>query len=231
MKYGLKESSMVILFLFILIFLPLLLLIVITPYSLILVPIWASGMMPPLWLFINYRYLKIAPEEFRIKDNYVGVVITSTNLELHQYRFIYGSGILLLIEYLKRKNQPFKLLKNFDKAKFKEMIDDKKCNGMYILGHGLRHGLRISKDEVCFYCEFKDAPKKDFIIQLHCNHLKGKSLADFLHAKEDFPTDKKRYDIENRKYFLEKLKQDFNIDTFNIFSDFIKFQIKNILRS
>ena len=178
-------------------------------------------MMIPFWFFANYHYLKIAPEEFKVKNNYVGIVVTTTNLQLYKYIFIYGSGILLLIEYLKRKNQPFKLLKKFDKTKFKDMVYDKKCKGLYILGHGIKHGLRISEDEVLYYCEFADAPKKDFVIQLHCNHLKGKSLAEYLHANEDFSTDKIRRIIENREYLSDKLKKELNMDTFDIFRDYI----------
>jgi len=101
------------------------------------------------------------------------------------------------------------------------MVYNKKCRGLYILGHGRRHGLLISEDEMLYYCEYTDAPKKDFVIQLHCNHMKGKSLSDYLHAKEDFPTDKMRVVNENREYVHEKLKKELNCDTIDIFSSFL----------
>lgn len=135
---------------------------------------------------------------------------------------------MILIEYLKIKNQPFKLLKKFDKQEFNDMIYDKNCRGLYILGHGRRHGLLISEDEVLYYCEYQDAPKKDFVVQMHCNHMKGKSLADYLCAKEDFPTDKIRTVDENRKYIHKKLKNELNLDTMHIFSSFLLKPLKMI---
>ena len=191
-------------------------------FVLMITPLWIVTMLAaPFWLFVNYFYLKIVPEEFRITERYVGVVITTTNLTVYRYIFVYASGIFLLIEYLKRKNQPFKLLRKFDKKKFSDMIYDKNCKGLYILGHGTRHGLRVSKDEMVYYCEFANAPKKEFIIQLHCNHLRGKSLVEYLDAQSDFSMETTRTVNDNQNYFFDKLKEELKIDVFDIFRDFI----------
>jgi len=199
---------------------------------LMLILSWILAMlMIPFWFFINYLYLQIAPEEFKIKDKYVGVVVTTTNLARYKYLFIYGSGIFLLIEYLKRKNQPFKLLKKFDKKKFDDMIYDENCRGLYILGHGSRHGLSISKDEMLYYCEYANAPKKAkkvFIIQLHCNHLKGKPLAEYLDACTDFSMETIRTIEDNKNYFIDKLREELDIDIFDIFRGYIFEVIGNI---
>lgn len=178
--------------------------------------------------FTNIRYLKNTPSEFNIKNEYVGVVVTTTNLRVDRYMFIFLSDMLLLIEYLKRKNQSFKLLTKFDKQKFDDMIYDEKCRGLYILGHGRRHGLMISEDEMIYYCEYQDAPKKDFVVQMHCNHMKGKSLADYLCAKEEFPTDKMRMVKENLNYVQTKLKNELNVDTLSIYKSFLFKSLKMI---
>lgn len=179
-------------------------------------------------LFANIRYIKNTTSDYNIKNEYVGIIITTSNLKLHRYFFIYFSDIMLLIELLKRKNQSFKLLTKFDVQKFNDMVYDKKCRGLYILGHGRRHGLLISEDEILYYCEYRDAPKKDFVVQMHCNHMKGKSLADYLYAKEDFPTDKIRMVEENRTYIHEKLKNELNLDAIDIFSSFLLKSLKMI---
>lgn len=191
-------------------------------FLLMIISIWTVVMLAiPFWFFVNYFYLKIAPEEFKTKDKYVGVVVTSTNLPVYKYIFIYASGIFLLIEYLKRKNQPFKLLKKFDKKKFSDMIYDVNCTGLYILGHGSRHGLRVSEDEMIYYCEFANAPKKEFVIQLHCNHLRGKSLVEYLDAHSDFSMDATRTVNDNQNYLFNKLREELHTDIFDIFRDFI----------
>lgn len=191
-------------------------------FVLFIIPFWVVAMLAvPFWFLVNYFYLKIVPEEYKINEKYVGVVVTTTNLPIIKYIFIYESGVFLLIEYLKRKNQPFKLLKKFDKKKFSDMIYDRNCTGLYIIGHGSRHGLRISKEEMIYYCEYATAPTKDFVIQLHCNHLRGKSLAEYLDAYSDFPLETVRKVIDNQIYFSDKLHDELDIDMFDIFRDFI----------
>jgi len=172
-------------------------------------------------LFANIRYLKNAPSEYLVKKEYIGMIVTTNKLRLDRYLFIYFSDIMMLIECLKRKNQPFKLLTKFDKKRFRNMIYDKNCKGLYILGHGRRHGILISEDEMLYYCEYKDAPKKDFVVQLHCNHMKGKSLGDYLCAKESFPTNKMRMVHENREYTHNKLKSELNLSPFDIFKFYL----------
>jgi energy-coupling factor transporter transmembrane protein EcfT len=194
----------------------------ITGFLLMFVPFWEVAMLAvPFWFFANYLCLKIAPQEFGRGEKYVGVVVTTTNLPLFKYVFIYASGTFLIIEYLKRKNQPFKLMTNFDRDRFREMVYDANCIGLYIIGHGTRHGLRISKEEMLYYCEFPDAPAKEFVVQLHCNHLRGKSLVEYLNAHADFPMENVRSVNDNQAYYLNKLHDELHIDVLDIFRDFI----------
>lgn len=165
-----------------------------------------------IWYLLNYIYLKRQPkfDEYKIKGDYIGIVITTDNLKFWKYWAIFTGGIIILIEYLKMKNISFKLLTNFDDTfdtkRFRELVFDRRCRELYISGHGRKHKLQISKKQNLYYFLYSNAPKKDKIIQLHCNHGGGKSLADFLDAEEDFLTNKSRTSTKNIKYFLDKTK-------------------------
>jgi hypothetical protein len=167
-----------------------------------------------IWIRLNKDYLKNAPNEYNIKgeNKYVGIVATTSNLPRENYFFVYCSGIILLIEHLKSKQQPFKLLnehdegKKFDKQKFRDMVNDPNCTELYILGHGRRCGLRISENELYHYFLLAGAPKKDKVIQLHCNHKGYRSLTELLHAQADFKQDSLRFPWQNIYYFLRKIR-------------------------
>jgi len=150
-----------------------------------------------IWYLLNYIYLKRQPkfEEYKTKGDYLGIVVTTSNLQFWKYCAIYTSGLILLIGCFKNKKIPYKLLTNFngpfDTKKFKELVYDENCKELYISGHGRKHRLQISKKQNLYYFLYPNAHKKDKVVQLHCNHGGGKSLADFLN---------------NIKYFLNKTK-------------------------
>jgi len=130
-----------------------------------------------IWFLFNSFYLRKMPNNKRYKKDYIAIILTNRNI--NDKFVICVSGISLLLKYIKKQNKPYILMKKFDEKKFRKIVYDKNCKELYLVGHGCRHGLKI--DDKCFYyCELKDAPKKDFIAQLHCNHLGGKSLADYL---------------------------------------------------
>jgi len=89
------------------------------------------------------------------------------------------------------------------------MVYDSNCRELYISGHGRKHRLQISKKQNLYYFLYPCAPKKDKVIQLHCNHEGGKSLADVLDAKEDFLTNKTRTSSQNIRYFLDKTQNNY----------------------
>lgn len=49
---------------------------------------------------------------------------------------------------------------------------------LWLFGHGQRNKLRFNSGNLCYF-EVKNAPKKVFIGQYHCNSVFGKSLADY----------------------------------------------------
>ena len=149
---------------------------------------------------INRYYIDKTEDKFS-GDKYVAVVLT--NKSCRDKIMVYLSGVMFLVMYLKKNEKPYKLMKKFDINKFNEFIYDINCQGLYILGHGARDRLKVG-NELIYYSEFKDAPKKDFIEQLHCNNGDGESLADIIAPTEStsFVSNGYRYAGENFLYFI-----------------------------
>ncbi len=167
-----------------------------------------SAALHLLWYAINWIFIKKVKDE-NYGEKYVGVVLTN-NSPSDKYA-VYGSGILLLIKYLKKKHYSFKIIKKFDRQKFNEFIYDANCYGFYIIGHGTRHSLKVGKgtkeEEVFEYSKFKDAPKKEFVVQLHCNTDGGESLSDIIATNKDksYVPPGKQLIYYNNIYFLKLL--------------------------
>jgi hypothetical protein len=148
------------------------------------------------WHDITKFYLEHISDEINFsKDKeYAGVVIADKNLRFDKYFHIYNGGALLLIEHLRNRSIPIKIIKKADEKSFLNLVYDKKCTELYIIGHGRRYALKIHKDKLIEYKTLADAPKKKRIEQLHCNHKhkKGKSLAELLCAEEKYKSQKTR---------------------------------------
>jgi len=117
-------------------------------------------------------------KEKDIKGNHIAVVLCNN---YYPERFmVYIFKIYLLLKYFKNRGWPFAVYSKVSKEKFREIVKNKKATILYVFGHGVKHGVKISKKEVFYYCDLRKFPKKKFIAQLHCNPLGGKSLVDYL---------------------------------------------------
>ncbi len=165
------------------------------------------GVSEILFLILNYIYINKAKDEYN-EERYEAVVLTNKSWQ-DKYP-IYSSGVMFLLMHLKKNKKSYKLMKKFDRQKFNEFIYDANCYGLYIIGHGTRHSLKVGKgtkeEEVLEYSKFKDAPKKEFVVQLHCNRDGGESLADILASNKhlSFVPNGYRYVGENLLYFIRK---------------------------
>jgi hypothetical protein len=90
----------------------------------------------------------------------------------------YTAGIEILIERFQKDQINYKVYEVSSKEELQPIIFNEKAEYLWIFGHGKRHKLRLFKGDVNYY-DFKDAPKKKFIGQYHCNGLFWKSLADY----------------------------------------------------
>ena len=101
----------------------------------------------------------------------------------------------------KKNKKQYKVYTPKNASDFKKIINNPKVKSIYIFGHGVKHGIKLNKKEVLYYCEMKNTLKKDFIAQLHCNHSYGNSLADYI-GKNSYVVDGKRNSFKNLKYYF-----------------------------
>lgn len=127
-----------------------------------------------------------------VEDNEYSAVLIGNNLKWGKNidTFVGACGLCLLIIYFKNTNKNYIICQKVGKSHFdKFILDDKKCQELYILGHGSKGTFSIDKktdenDGKIDYSEYKDAPKKRVIAQLHCANTVTKgnneSLMDLL---------------------------------------------------
>lgn len=134
------------------------------------------------------------------------IAIILVNNYMPERLLVYGLNIPKLIKHFKKKEWPYKIYFKVDKEKFKQIVNNPKATHLYIVGHGQRHGVKVSHKEIIYYCDFADSSKKDFIAQLHCNHYGGKSLVEYIskNPSASFATDKKLINFQLNK-FIEKV--------------------------
>jgi hypothetical protein len=159
------------------------------------------------WADINKFYLEYIPKEINYMkgSEYIGVVIANLNLRFDRYFHIYNTGIILLIERLRNQGVPIRIINNADEKRFKVLVDDRYCTELYIIGHGRRNALKIHKNKFIEYEDFKDAPRKRRVEQLHCCDKGGRSLAEILGAEEKFKSYNERNCEETINYLLNEL--------------------------
>jgi c-di-AMP phosphodiesterase-like protein len=173
------------------------------------------------WYDINRYYIENVKLEYNYTNGqeYLGVIIANKNLQFYKYYTIYNGNTLLLIEYLRHRNKPLKIIKNAERSDLEKMVYDKQCRELYIIGHGGHWYLRINKKDKIIYSDFKGADSKDRVEQLHCDHI---YLLPFIHFKK-----------EHRPSLAEVLnaKQEFRIGRMSTCSDVINFTIDKLVNS
>ena len=133
----------------------------------------------PVGLFSlrNHLYIKRNLRNGIIK-NHIAIVLANNYFPENVLGFGLDNAVRL-IEYLKENNKSYIVYDKVTSSKLKKIIRDSHVKSIFLFGHGQRHGVKVGKDEMVYYCEFLSHPKKHLIAQFHCNHLKGKSLADY----------------------------------------------------
>ena len=137
-------------------------------------------------------------------QNHIAIVLC--NDYMPEKILAYREDIPKLIKYFRKNNWAYKIYFRANKHKLNNVINNPKATIVYILGHGQRHGIRVTPKEVVYYCEFEKSPKKKFIAQLHCNHYGGKSLAEYASngSVNNFVTNKRLGSLGISK-FIEKV--------------------------
>jgi hypothetical protein len=152
-----------------------------------------------LFLFIrNWLYVK-NNSEYKSSKKHIAIVLA--NNYLPEKILSYALDVPKLIKYFKEKHWPYKVYSGIDKNELKRIINNPNAAILYLIGHGRRHGIRVSRNEAVDYCEFHNAPRKKFIAQCHCNQWGGKSLAECMSKRPEksYITRKKMGDAEINK--------------------------------
>jgi hypothetical protein len=87
-------------------------------------------------------------------------------------KLVYSDDIVKLKEYIRIKlKRPFKVYKSVTPDSFKKIVLSKKAHSLFIFGHGSKTKLGFGRFPSKFvdYSELRNAPKKRFIAQYHCN--------------------------------------------------------------
>jgi hypothetical protein len=142
----------------------------------------------------------------KLEKPHHGIVVVATK---RRTKFaMYWSGVsTLLLSFTENKQKiPYRLYVCSKQEDFKRIVFDRNVTHLWLFGHGLKHAMEFGK-ELLYYCEFQDAPKKEFIGQYHCNPDGGKSLADYNNPKLSDVTDGVRHLPEIEQCVQERLKE------------------------
>ncbi len=127
-------------------------------------------------------------ENHVVEDNEYSAVLIGNNLKWDKNidTHVGACGLYLLIKYFKNTNKQYIICQKVGKSHFDKFVLDDKCQELYILGHGSKRNFSINNEDdgKIYYLEYKDAPKKRVIAQLHCANTvigeNNESLVDLL---------------------------------------------------
>jgi hypothetical protein len=121
---------------------------------------------------------------------------------------IYAVGAyILLLNFEKNHNPiPYRLYVCSTPEQLKDVINSEDTTFLWIFGHGEKHAVDFGK-RTLFYCDVRNAPRKGFIGQYHCNHGDGVSLVEY-NSPNHFDLTNDTRNLENiRKDVGKKLKE------------------------
>jgi hypothetical protein len=157
--------------------------------------------------YFNRRYLLKNFKQGE-KTNHVAIVLANNYFPEN----ILGFGLenaVSLVKYLKKKNKAYRVYNKITSPQLKKIINDKQVKSIFLFGHGERHGFKVGRNEVVYYCEFPNHPKKHLIAQFHCNHYSGKALSEYgskpIYA---FVTNKTQRHSDIKKQIRKIIKED-----------------------
>ncbi len=131
------------------------------------------------YCFIKLKYLfgiTLRKSEYSPHKNYLLIFVCHSSffkdlsLSLIKFR--------RLLKTLKTEGLPFKIIIPQNEKQFCKEMSNLKAKIIFVFGHGVRHGVRISYNMI-YYCKFKRIHSKKYVVQMHCNEYGGKSLKDY----------------------------------------------------
>lgn len=122
--------------------------------------------------------------------------------------YVYGSGVNILIEFLVKKNVKFKIYNCLDPDFFIEAIKKSKAQSLWIFAHGDRHGIDFGGNGGYVpFCKLAGTHQRKFIAQLHCSHLTGETMWEYLSNKPGIFYEGMHSAIQNRELINEWIQK------------------------
>ncbi|MBN1194476.1 MAG: hypothetical protein JXA08_03895 [Methanomicrobiaceae archaeon] len=150
--------------------------------------------------FMN-RHSNTQPPKF-----HHAIIIAHKKIEISWTDYICGIDILIERFSTNDPPVPFRIYDVASKEDVLNCIFDPDTQYLWIFGHGQRNKLKISGKKLC-YADIRDAPKKLFVGQYHCNSPIGTSLADMTNASESDVTKFLRFTPEIRNAVSRQLNR------------------------
>lgn len=162
----------------------------------------------PALLFFNRDYKFIMKNKEYLSHRPHTAIVIANNYFPENYVAFGISNIIRLVNYLVKNKKPYKVYDYVTRQNLKKIIGDKNVKSIVLFGHGQRHGIRIGRNEMFYYCELNNPSKKHLVAQFHCNHFKGKGLADYMVSKPlfNFVKDKKQNDLDLSRQITKIIK-------------------------
>ncbi|MEN6396073.1 MAG: hypothetical protein ABFC78_06280 [Methanoregula sp.] len=160
-----------------------------------------------LWYFQGWVASLFKSNDF-LNDQHIGVIIIIYKKRYFwKWFYVYLSGIELLTKGLIKRQKKFAIYRCSSPIEFKNIVNQPQTIELWIFSHGKRDRISFGNN-ILEYQELQNAPKKNRVVQLHCNHGGGKSLADYLcyDIRSSFVTDNVRSWHENRIDILTLLE-------------------------
>lgn len=156
-----------------------------------------------LFFYFKRKYIRKNMKKGPL-ENHIAIVIADNYFPENICCFGLDNAIKL-IKYLKKHNKNYRVYNKITFKKLKKVIYDKNVKSIFLFGHGERHGIKVGRNELVYYCEFPNHPKKHLIAQFHCNHFKGKPLSEYAKEKPlyNFVTD----NLQNHKKINKQINE------------------------
>jgi hypothetical protein len=150
----------------------------------------------------SYQQATRYPENLNL-DLHTGVFFP--HYESLKREFFISDSISLLVENLRKYNQPYKIYHCYTLDDFISAYQDPRVNKIWIIGHGARKGVNIG-DSFLEYSNLPHTLPKEFIAQLHCNHGGGSSLLEINKPIRGFCSNFSRMTFQNHCYIINYFK-------------------------
>lgn len=140
-----------------------------------------------LYIFVGYAYKKVrfGPDKcFTNRNNqdeiYAAVLIsdslsyTMVKNRISRYRKnrvvdMFVAPLYFLEKSFQKRNIYYEFIRGATERDMDELIQDNKCQELYLVGHGFRGGFATSDEKVLYSEYLHISQKKQVVSQLHCN--------------------------------------------------------------